>query len=84
VTTFVYSLRTGAEVSLRLLTPYGETVATLLEGVSRSAGLHQDDTWTGHNGNGVAVRNGVYLAELVVRFDDGEQQRVIRKVAVVR
>ena len=84
VTTFVYSLRTGAEVSLRLLTPYGETVATLLERASRSAGLHQDDIWTGHNGNGVTVRNGVYLAELVVRFDDGEQQRVIRKVAVVR
>jgi hypothetical protein len=83
-TTFVYSLRTDAEVSLRLLTPYGETIKTLLDRAPRSAGLHQDDTWTGVNGQGHTVRNGVYLAELLVRYSDGEEQRVLRKVAVVR
>ena len=46
--------------------------------------LHQDAAWDGCNGRGVAVQNGVYLAELVVRFDDGTQVRHLRKVAVVR
>ena len=30
------------------------------------------------------VLNGVYLAELVVTFDDGQSKRLLRKVAVVR
>jgi hypothetical protein len=28
--------------------------------------------------------NGVYVAELIVRFDDGAEERLLRKVAVVR
>ena len=83
-TRFAYALTRDATVSLRVLTARGEMVATILDGSPRLAGLHQDDEWNGLNGRGVAVRNGVYVAELVVRFSDGSEQRVLRKVAVVR
>jgi hypothetical protein len=83
-TSFVYFLRGPARVSLRLLTPHGEPVATLLDGAVRAAGLHQEDRWDGRNGRGEPVFNGVYLAELSVRFDDGASDRLLRKVAVVR
>jgi hypothetical protein len=42
------------------------------------------DRWDGRNGAGSIVLNGVYLAELVVQFDDGSSRRLLRKVAVVR
>lgn len=83
-TTFVYSLPSDATVTLRLLTPHGESVITLLDRVPVPAGLRQTDQWDGRNGNGKVVRNGVYIAELTAEFADGGSQRVLRKVAVVR
>jgi len=84
LTTFVYSLHSAATVSLRILTPHGEAVCTILNEQPRGQGVHQDDVWDGRNGRGVAVRNGVYLAELVVNFNGGSSERLLRKVAVVR
>ena len=84
VTAFSYYLRTGGRVSLRILTPRGVRVATLLDGVSRGPGLHQDDRWNGRNGTGSVVLNGIYVAELAVSYDDGSSERHVRKVAVVR
>jgi hypothetical protein len=46
--------------------------------------MNQSDLWDGRNGNGSVVRNGVYIAELTVSYDDGSRDRVRRKVAVVR
>ncbi len=83
-TTFSYVLPAAAQVSLRIITPHGEAVTTLLRDEPRSAGLHQEDIWRGFNGRGHAVRNGVYLAELKVRYDDGSSAKVLRKVGVVR
>jgi hypothetical protein len=83
-TAFVYYLRAPARVSLRILTPRGESVATLLDDAARGAGLQQSDSWSGRNGRGDAVANGVYVAELKVRFDDGGSERLLRKLAVVR
>lgn len=83
-TTFAYSLPAEADVTLRLLTPYGEPVLTLRQDMRRAAGFYQDDVWDGLNGRGVTVRSGVYLAELLVRFADGTGERLLRKVAVVR
>ncbi len=83
-TTFAFFLRGSARVHLRLLTPHGDKVATLLDGSPHNGGLHQEAIWTGLNGRGLVVRNGVYIAELVVEFDDGTRERVLRKVAVVR
>jgi hypothetical protein len=82
--TFVYYLAGPADVTLRIWTATGERVATVLDATPRDAGLHQQDFWDGRNGRGDVVRNGVYLAELIVAYDDGTTQRVRRKVAVVR
>ncbi len=83
-TTFVFALVDDATVDLRLYTPRGERVRTLLDGVPLAAGLHQDVAWDGRNGNGDVVRNGVYIAEITVRSADGATTRLRRKVAVVR
>jgi len=84
VTTFAFQLDRAGTVTLKVLTPHGEPVVTLLDREPRSAGFHQSDTWTGLNGRGVTVHNGVYIAEIVVEYDDGSRQRHLRKVAVVR
>jgi uncharacterized repeat protein (TIGR01451 family) len=83
-TTFAYFLPRPGRVTLRILTPYWETVRTLVDAENRGDGLVQVDPWDGRNGRGSAVQNGVYLAELMVRFDDGTSERILRKVAVVR
>jgi len=83
-TRFAYYLPGSARVTLRIWTPRGERVATVLEQAERSQGLHQDDAWDGRNGHGDVVANGVYVAEIVVQLDGGDSRRLLRKVAVVR
>ncbi|TMQ71341.1 MAG: hypothetical protein E6K80_05870 [Candidatus Eisenbacteria bacterium] len=83
-TRFAYWLPSAGLVTLRIWTARGERVLTLLDGVSRAPGLHQDDAWDGRNGHGEVVANGVYVAEIEVRLDGGESRRLLRKVAVVR
>jgi hypothetical protein len=83
-TSFVYFLPDPGRVTLQIWTARGDKVVTLLDGESRPAGLQQMDRWDGRNGAGSIVLNGVYLAELVVQFDDGSSRRLLRKVAVVR
>jgi hypothetical protein len=83
-TAFVYYLPESGRVTLRIWTLRGDEVATVIRSGPRPAGLHQEDHWDGRNGSGETVLNGVYLAELVVAFDDGTSKRLLRKVAVVR
>jgi hypothetical protein len=83
-TTFVYSLHSPGRVTLKIVTARWEEVFTILNDEWRQEGLYQEDTWQGLNGRGITVQNGVYVAELVVKYDDGTQDRVLRKVAVVR
>jgi hypothetical protein len=83
-TTFAYYLEHPARVTLRILTPHSEPVATVLRDAPRSPGMNQTDVWDGRNGSGDVVRNGVYVAELSVAYDNGTSERLLRKVAVVR
>ncbi len=83
-TAFAFMLAHPADVSLRIYSARGDGVVTLLNSVALPAGLHQDIAWDGRNGQGQTVRNGVYLAELNVRYGDGGHDRLLRKVAVVR
>ena len=83
-TTFVYYLPEAGHVSLRIFTLNAEPVATLLEHAPAGAGLHQVESWDGRNGRGSVVRNGVYVAELIVERENGSRERILRKVAVVR
>ncbi|MCB9464485.1 MAG: DUF11 domain-containing protein [Candidatus Eisenbacteria bacterium] len=82
-TTFVYYLPADGVVNLRVWTLTGDEVVTLAADNSSEAGLHQEVTWDGRNGNGETVRNGVYLVELEVEMAGGSE-RLLRKVAVVR
>jgi len=83
-TAFAYYLRGAGRVTLRITTPTGEGVTTVVADAARPAGMNQSDSWDGRNGQGSVVRNGVYIAELSVSFADGTRDRVRRKVAVVR
>lgn len=83
-TRFAFQLPHDAHVTLRIRTPRGDAVATLLDDQPLAFGLHQDLDWDGRNDRGTAVRNGVYLAELMVRYPDGGSDLLRRKVAVVR
>lgn len=83
-TTLVFYLPRSGRVSLKLWTLRGEEVRTLLESAPLAAGLHQDESWDGRNGRGEVVRNGVYLAEIAVSYDDGTSELLRRKVAVLR
>jgi hypothetical protein len=83
-TRFAFNLTEPATVSLKLWTPRGEPVLTLLSDAALGVGLYQDIAWDGRNGRGQAVRNGVYLAELKVQYESGANERLLRKVAVVR
>ena len=83
-TTVVYFLRTAAHVSLEILTARGDGVITVLRDEAKSPGLHQEDTWDGRNGRGETVYNGVYIARLTARYEDGTSESLMRKMAVVR
>ena len=83
-TTFAFYLRESARVKLRILTIRGEEVMTLLHDETLDTGLHQSQTWNGQNERGETVVNGVYVADLEVRYADGSNARELRKVAVVR
>jgi len=83
-THFAYFLPAPGSVTLRIFTPAGESVATLVSKETRAAGMNQSDLWDGRNGRGNVVRNGAYVAELVVDYASGPDDRVLRKVAVVR
>jgi hypothetical protein len=83
-TSFAYYLPRSGRVTLRVFTASGEPVATLARNSGRPAGMNQSDRWDGRNGKGSVVRNGVYVAEIEVSFDDGTSDRALRKVAVVR
>jgi hypothetical protein len=83
-TRFVFYLDGPARVSLRIMTLRGQDVAAPLRDVPRGPGLYQGDLWDGRNGLGNLVWNGVYAAELLVRYEDGRTERLMRKVAVLR
>jgi hypothetical protein len=83
-TTFAFFLKEPASVTLRLWTTRGEGVRTLLDAAPLEGGLHQKITWDGRNGSGEVVRNGVYVAEIVTVYASGAEERVQRKIAVVR
>jgi hypothetical protein len=83
-TRITYFLEQPARVTIRVYTLWGADVATVLADAQRGAGLHQDVTWSGRNGDGEVVNNGVYYLSLEIQPQDGSEHRLTRKVAVVR
>jgi uncharacterized repeat protein (TIGR01451 family) len=83
-TRITFYLDETARVTLKLYTVWGAPVKTLINGEDRQPGLHQDVTWTGLNGDGDVVNNGVYYLVLDVEVPGRSAQSIKRKVGVVR
>ena len=85
-TRFIYTLKKESDVSIRIFTLTGNLVRALSytvedDPVQTSAGLHDGEiTWDGTNGQGVKVRNGVYLAYIIT----GDGLNAMTKIAVVK
>ncbi len=77
-----FYLSEDARVTAEISTLTGRPVCTLLRDVALSAGLHDNVTWDGRNGNGDVVRSGTYLLRLTVSGARGAQ--IVRKLAVMR
>ena len=88
-TTFVYTLSKPSRVTLRIYTPFGDLVHEAryepgaAGGQGSVTGFENEITWDGRNGQGAAVVNGMYLAEIEADAG-GEVTRRIRRVAVLK
>jgi uncharacterized repeat protein (TIGR01451 family) len=84
-TRVTFFLDESSRVTLRLYTLWGAPVKTLIDGETRSTGLHQDIEWAGRTGDGDVVNNGVYYLVLDVEPTSGGSAKTFkRKVGVVR
>ena len=79
-----YYLENSSEVTIRIFTMEGRPVREILNAVSKSQGLHYEDTWNGRNESGQAVRSGIYLCVLEAKDAGGKTVKVRAKVAVLR
>ncbi len=59
-TTIRYGLPQPARVTIRIYSPVGELVRTLIDGEEHAAGYHTA-IWDGRNASGLSVASGVYL-----------------------
>jgi hypothetical protein len=66
-TTFAYYLERTGRVTLRILTPRSEPVATLVRNEARPAGMNEGDAWDGRNGNDDGTRARALRKVAVVR-----------------
>ncbi len=86
-TQFVYVLEEPSDVQIKIFTLTGDLVweksfTQDVDAEQTRAGLHEGDiTWDGRNGRGQRVRNGVYVAYLIVK-ESGESTTT--KIAVTR
>jgi len=79
VTHIEYYLETPATVTIRVFNLEGKPVRTVMENVSKSGGLHYEDTWDGLNDKGKKVTSGVYICVLEVN-----SVKFMKKIAVLR
>ncbi len=82
-TTITFYMPDKGRASVRVFTITGEPVRTIVDNESFAAGLHQELSWDGKNGNGNMVLNGVYYLVLKVSAG-GRDYTFKRKVALVQ
>ncbi len=82
-TTITFFMPSAGVASAHVYTITGQAVKTILENESLAAGLHQEFSWDGKNGEGRTVLNGAYF--LVLEITAGGQDYTFkRKVALVQ
>ncbi|MCK5219203.1 hypothetical protein KAR10_06770, partial [bacterium] len=77
-----YCLESSGRVKIEVFNMHGARVIVLDDG-QKIKGMYEVN-WNGKNGHGNWVRNGVYLMRINVRYNNGCQEKLIRKVAVYR
>lgn len=83
VTHIKYYLKKPATVQVTLWTLTEDKVLNFITDEQQGVGFYRKD-WDGKNGQGLLVQNGVYLCRLWLRYTDGTQELITRKIAVVR
>jgi hypothetical protein len=78
---FSLVLNKPATVSARMLTPSGKVAGVVASGLVGRQGLNSL-TWNGRNAAGSALPRGVYLLDVTVVDDDGQEVRAVRSVTV--
>lgn len=78
-----YNLTQSAQVEVRILSARGQSLRTLSNGRSRSAGV-QEESWDQRDERGVALPSGQYLVEVKAVSTSGQQARAVTQVITVR
>lgn len=79
-----YYLENDALVTIKIYTITGNLVKILKEKESKSKGLHYEDTWDGKNSAGKKVKSGVYICFIKVKYADGSETKLKKKIVVLR
>lgn len=80
-TTIAFYSHGGGRVSVDIFTGLGVPVKTITQTID-GPGL-VEIFWQGRNGDGKNVISGVYLASIVVTYNDGKRDHAIHKIAVL-
>ncbi|NNE08399.1 MAG: hypothetical protein HKN20_07550 [Gemmatimonadetes bacterium] len=80
-TTIAFYCSGGGRVSVDIFTGLGVPVKTITRAID-GPGL-VEIFWQGENGDGKNVISGVYLASIVVTYNDGKRDHAIHKIAVL-
>jgi len=84
-TFFMYKLPKTGKVTLKIYDATGDLVRTLLDGVSRDAGLYEADVkWDGDDDFGSFVGTGIYIYKFEVKYDGGGSDKEINTVGVIK
>ncbi|MCD6115977.1 T9SS type A sorting domain-containing protein [bacterium] len=79
MTTISYTLKRPGEVRLTVYNIYGQTVKTLVNEYSQSAGEKREVVWNGKDENGNSVTSGVYLYSLIVNGEIETKRMIFNK-----
>ncbi len=80
-TTIAFYCHGGGRVSIDIFTGLGVPVKTITRTISEPGLV--EVFWQGENGDGKNVISGVYLASIVVTYNDGKRDHAIHKIAVL-
>jgi hypothetical protein len=81
--TFVFGLTSSAEVKVKIQAADGRILRTVVNQVSRNAGMHSV-TWDGRDEQGIALPPGQYIVSIEATTGDGQFARATTTVVITR
>ena len=79
-----YYLENDASVTIKIYTIAGNLVKNIKENELKTKGLHYEDIWDGKNSAGKNVKSGIYICFIKVKYTDGNEKNLKRKIVVLR